>query len=628
MASVDLPLADALRLAVQSYRAGRRSAAEDICRQILSVEPREPQAWYLLGVFAAEAGNGAAAVDALRRAIVLHPGHVEAHLVLGDALRATHQHEAAVAALTAAVDLRPGTALAHNRLAAALTDLGDLDRAEAEHWRAIESDPAGPQWQVDLGRLLQLRGRHAAAISVYSATIERSPAFAPAYDARATVLGEHLLADEALADHRRAVELAPSDVTAHLNMARTLTVAGDLAGAEACCRRALAIDPASAAAWESVGRARQAHGRFDDAAAAYRRSLDLGPTARVSLLLGRIGRLAGPAELARLRGLADDPRAAADDRVAAGFAVGKALDDADRFDDAFAAYAAANAAFKALAARRGHAFDPNDARQDVPVLVEPFTADYFRDRAGWGEPSDLPVFVVGMPRSGTTLVEQIAASHSRVFGAGERFDIAMLRSRLATPEHGDAPRRWDRSDVAREAGSHLHRLAALGRGADRVIDKMPANIFHLGLIATLFPEARVIVCQRDARDTCLSCFFQRFEQHDHMFSYDLADCGRQHALYARAADHWRRTLPLRSLTVQYEDVVADPPGQSRRLIEFLGLPWEPACLAFHQSDRPVLTASAWQVRQPISTRSVGRWERYQTHLAPLRAALAEERGPA
>jgi hypothetical protein len=218
-----------------------------------------------------------------------------------------------------------------------------------------------------------------------------------------------------------------------------------------------------------------------------------------------------------------------------------------------------------------------------------------------------------MPRSGTTLVEQIASSHPDVFGAGELRDIGNIAASLRVTE-------CERGPIKDAAGKQLDRLRVLGGSALRVIDKMPENVERLGLIATLFPSARVILCRRDPRDTCLSCFFQRFSA-GNLFSFDLVQCGRHHVHTDRLIAHWLKVLPLRMLEVQYEDLVADLEGQSRRIISFLGLPWNAACLDFHRTERTVQTASDWQVRQPIYTRSVGRWRNYERHLGPLFEAL-------
>jgi hypothetical protein len=176
---------------------------------------------------------------------------------------------------------------------------------------------------------------------------------------------------------------------------------------------------------------------------------------------------------------------------------------------------------------------------------------------------------------------------------------------------------WDAQAIAQASEASLEHLRSLGGGAARVTDKMPGNVFQLALIAVLFPRARVIFCRRDPRDTCLSCYFQYFPSSRLLYTYDLADCGRQYLETERLTAHWLKVLPLRMLEIHYEEMVADQEGQSRRLIEFLGLPWDPACLQFHQTQRAVVTASVWQVRQPIYTRSVGRWRNYERHLGPL-----------
>jgi hypothetical protein len=256
-------------------------------------------------------------------------------------------------------------------------------------------------------------------------------------------------------------------------------------------------------------------------------------------------------------------------------------------------------------------------------MTHTFTPQFFAERQSWGERSDLPVFIVGMPRSGTTLVEQIAASHRAVFGAGELPDIGRLAASLAQGKDLAAAEGWTADAITAMAKAHLDHLRALGGDRRRVIDKMPGNVFHLGLIALMFPQARVIFCRRDPRDNCLSCYFQHFSKHHLLYTYDLADCGHQYLATDHLTSHWLKALPLRMLEVSYEELVADQEGQSRRLIDFLGLPWDPTCLEYYRTERTVVTASVWQVRQPIYTRSVARWRHYEQHLGPLLDVLAQ-----
>jgi hypothetical protein len=312
-------------------------------------------------------------------------------------------------------------------------------------------------------------------------------------------------------------------------------------------------------------------------------------------------------------------------RASAGFALGKMLDDQDRCDDAFAVLAQANAMFHAEQPGRGTRFDATAFTRDIDSLIAYSSPSAFANRREAGVASELPVFIVGMPRSGTTLVEQIAASHSQVHGAGESRDIVNIAQTLAPMIRAAGPQgAWDPAATQPLAQAHIARLARLGGGAIRVIDKTPDNILNLGLIASLFPDARVIICNRDPRDNCLSHYFQLFTD-GNAFSYDLAECGWRARETARLTDHWRQVLPVKFLDLQYETLVADLEGEARRLIDFLGLEWEPACLDFHRNERAIATPNMWGVRQPIYNRQVGRWRMYEKHLGPLFAALDGKR---
>lgn len=327
-------------------------------------------------------------------------------------------------------------------------------------------------------------------------------------------------------------------------------------------------------------------------------------------------------ELARLSAVVDDPASAPSQRVAAGYALGALLDKAGDYDAAFSRIATANRLTRdhQIAERKG--FDRDAFQRQVDRLIAYYTPESFAVSRDWGDPSDLPVFIVGMPRSGTTLTEQIAASHPRVFGAGERRDIGRIGKLLEADGAVAGPASWDPAVVRREAVAHLDRLRAVAGGAARVTDKMPDNVLWLGAIAMLFPRARIILCRRDLRDVCLSCHFQSFNQ-GLAWTNDLDDCAARAIEVERLIRHWRAVLPLAMLELSYEALVADLEGESRRLIDFIGLPWDPSCLEFHTTERQVMTASLWQVRQPLYASSVGRWRHYRHQLAPLIARLAE-----
>ncbi|MGC1891288.1 MAG: sulfotransferase [Stellaceae bacterium] len=401
-------------------------------------------------------------------------------------------------------------------------------------------------------------------------------------------------------------------------------------------RKVLSLTFDQAFVWNDLGRTLRSLGRFEEAVAAFRQSLAVNPEfGEAYRNLASCQQLtADEQSIARLSALVEQPDLPIEERAAAGFAMGKVLDDADRFEEAFLAYERANRMYRDSRAAMGERFDAAELHREIDKTIAIFDSPYFASVGDWGSCSGLPVFIVGMPRSGTSLVEQIAASHSRVFGAGELREIGNLAQQLdpiitairsGSGEDGAEARADHRITVRRLGAAHLEHLKAIGGCAERVIDKMPDNVFKLGAIATLYPGARVIFCRRDPLGTCLSCYFQKFTAGQLVFSYDLADCAKRYLETERLIAHWRKVLLLKWLDVEYEALVSDLEGQSRRIIAFLGFDWEPACLEFHGTARTVTTASAWQVRQPLYSRAVGRWRKYQNHLAPLLDLLVDHR---
>jgi hypothetical protein len=297
---------------------------------------------------------------------------------------------------------------------------------------------------------------------------------------------------------------------------------------------------------------------------------------------------------------------------------------AGAYDEAFGHFRQGNALRRGLFQQQGTAFDPAAHRACVDAIIRTFDAAYFQRVAGFGLDSEVPVFIVGMPRSGTSLLEQILASHPQVAGGGELRHVPRLvdalPAQLRAPEgYPGCMARVDGPAIRSLAERHLERLTRLGGAALRVTDKLPVNFLHLGLIATLFPRARIIHCRRDPLDVCVSCYTSYFRGLH--FTWDLNDLGQYYRQYERLMAHWRTVLPLPILDVVYEELVADPEAVSRELVAFCGLDWDARCLAFHENPRAVHTVSALQVRRPMYTNSVGRWRRYAAHLQPLLEAL-------
>ncbi len=404
--------------------------------------------------------------------------------------------------------------------------------------------------------------------------------------------------DEARAAYHKALELKPDYIKACLNLGVALLVQGRLDEAVASLRQAKAIDPDYVEAYYNL-------------ALSQRGEIDNGSMRHLEAILAR-------------------NRLSADEKLKLHFTLAKAFEEKGDADAAFAHYRRGNEVRRVAFAGDGVRFDAEAQDRLVACTGAVFTDQFFASHQSFGIASEAPVFVVGMPRSGTTLVEQIAASHPRVHGAGERWEMMVASHNLADALGTQAPypesaAELDSGTAARLGEAYLGRLREVAGDAERVIDKLPFNYLLLGLIAVLLPRARVIHCRREARDLCLSCYFENFAN-PFPWPTDLYDIGRYHRAYERMMAHWRSVLPRAMLEVDYEDLVADQEGQSRRIIDFLGLRWDPRCLDFHRTQRQVNTASSWQVRRPIYATSVGRWRAYERMLEPLEAGLAGEDG--
>jgi tetratricopeptide (TPR) repeat protein len=605
------------------HQSGRLDRAERLYRRALDKDPDDANALHLLGVVAYQTGDIAAALRLIGRALPTLPQSSDAFLNYGNALRDAGRLTEAAESYRRAIALKPDYGMAHSNLACALNERREFAAGLESSERAIELIPEF--FGAHLHRAAALIGleRYAEAEAPLLRALEMMPARPETHRDLGWVLAKLGRYDEAVSYHRRAISLDPDDAAAHYALAATLYLADDLVGSEAAFRHARDVAPDNARTWQGLGNVLRSSGRFEEALACFRRALELDPDLpETHQSLAATGQQAtDQAQLQRLRVLLANTSRQQSDRIAAGFALGMLLDNADRYDEAFPCFAEANTLHRQQRAEAGEEFDAAAVRRQVDRLTAIGTPNFFSAAGSWGNPSQAPVFIIGMPRSGTTLVEQIAASHSRVFGAGERPDIDAISDDLLARHRGIPVEKWDAAFARELADRHVAHLQELGGGAVRVIDKMPDNIFALRLIAALFPSAKVILCQRDLRDVCLSCYFHWFTR-GHLYSYDLADCGARALEVNRLANHWLRVLPLEILVVDYEKLVADLERESRRLIEFLGLDWEPACLDFHRTERPIHTASAWQVRQPLFSRSVGRWRHYEQHLKPLLEILA------
>jgi tetratricopeptide (TPR) repeat protein len=432
---------------------------------------------------------------------------------------------------------------------------------------------------------------------------------------------------EATKAYERAMRLLPDMPEILYNLGAILHEQGDLDRAVDCYRQVLRVNPASVEACHNLATALKEQGHLDEAVSQFRETLRLRPLdmrAYSNLSdLAAAGRYHfAPQELERLRAFKDLGRGSALERSLCRFTIAGVLDRQGAYDEAFGYYQEANDLRLRLAEASKTGFDAPSHAAIIDAIIATHDRGYFERVRGWGLDSELPIFIVGMPRSGSTLVEQILASHPRVFGAGELGEITRFIKAPAPQTSGEvhAPFVPIHQGAARDmARSFLERITRLDPGASRVTIKTLGNFVHLGIIATLFPKARIIHCRRDPLDVCLSCYFQNFQKI--VFAWSLNDLGAYYSAYEKTMTHWDSVLPSRIHEVSYEKLVHGQEEVTRNLLAFCGLDWDERCLTFFNTRRVVRTASSIQVRNPISTQAVGRWKHYRSHLGPLFKSL-------
>lgn len=605
-------------LAEMYRQRGMLAEGQEAAERAVALDPSLVPGWSNLGILLQEAGKLEQSLACLERVVALTPDAPEAHNNLANTYRRLDRLGQAEQHYRQALALNPHYAEAHSNLAFLLTAQGQYDQAATEARLAIELSPHLIDAYLNLADVEATRHRHAAALQALDALQSFAPQHPAGLVARAKALKQLERLDAALACAQQAVTLAPRSAEAHHALAQVLQGLGQTDQALAHFEQAATL-PGTVAEEALVGRATllMESGQKEAARAAFDRVLSIFPGS-VRVLMARAEAKTfqvGDADVDAIEAwLANEAPKPLTERITAHFALGKAYLDLQDAPRAFAHLHTAN-----QQKRSTFGYDAKATRQWMQRIAEVFTAERMAHLAGAGAQSDLPVFIVGMPRSGTTLVEQILSSHSQVMGAGE---LSTLR--LVVEGAGPFP---DIGQVLTAAGAqhlgraYLDRIEPLAQGRQRLIDKMPGNFMYAGLIPLILPGARIIHCRRNPVDTCLSCYTKQFGG-EQPFSYDLAELGEFYTDYQKLMAHWAQVLPAdRFIEVDYEHVVDDLEGEARRLVSFLGLPWEDACLQFHANNRVVRTASVNQVRQPIYTTSKGRWQKHASHLGPLLAAL-------
>jgi tetratricopeptide (TPR) repeat protein len=648
---------DIFSVALEHHQSGRLDAAAEIYQDILAVAPRHADARHLLGLVAFQAGNYEVAIGHIQRAIQMKKGVAVYHANLGVAYHMLKKYDEAAASFRQAVKLAPNNAENHNNLAKALAEQGRVEDAVRSWRRAVALKPnyadAWSNLAVALSRLgrtaesiacrrelvrllpesaeccnnlgsaLNDQGNLEESIALFHRAIQIDPNFALPHNNLGNALQQRGQLAEACHCYQRAIELKPDLAEAYVGLASTQNELGNSAAAIQHYQSAIRIRPGLAPAHHNLGVVRQEQGDFVKAEESFRAALAADPRyvpahADLAALLRR--RLPA-ADMAAQEEFLLDAKLSLEQRAALHFGLAQVYDAGGAYERAAEHANTANALRTAHWKDAGQAYDPQAHAAFVHRIISEFTPDFFARVRDGGLQSERPVFVVGLPRSGTTLLEQILASHPEIFGAGE---LTLTRDAFSAVCGGPQPDAIHLSglnaDRIRETAiRHLGELGRRNATALRVVDKLPENYHYLGFLAALFPRARFIHCRRDLRDVGVSCWMANFRevrwasQPEHLAARFLE--------YRRFMDHWRRVLPAPILDVSYEETVTDLEAVARRLISWCGLEWDAGCLGFHRGQRTVRTASAVQVRQPLYATSVGRWRNYEKPLAAVLAAV-------
>jgi tetratricopeptide (TPR) repeat protein len=614
----------AFQVAKKLQDRGDLSDAEPLFSVVLAMRPGHFGSLLALGAICAASNRLDDAKRYLTQAIAVNKDAAEAHGSLGAVLTSAGDLNAAAACYHKAFALAPDHPGIHYAYAMLLRSLGRNAEAIEHLRRAISGRPDHLDAHFELGNLLYAEGQDAEPIECYLKVLQFSPRHPETHNNLANVYQRQGQMEKAIAHYKAAIEINSSYADAYGNLGNAYLVLDRLEESIEQNRRALELKPARFGSHNNQGVAFQALGRFEEAELAFNRALELAPKeASVHLNLANMGRFkAGDRRLQGLQKLLGEVESLdVDNQIAAHFAMGKALGDLGQYQDAFRHLLKGNAL-----KRRTFAYDEPQRLAMFENVRTTFSPDFIKARSGVGDTSWSPIFIVGMPRSGTTLLEQVLASHSKVFGAGEleTFKEAMAE---CVAHHGILPAYPDLAvalspDQIRELGElYTTRVRALAPETERIVDKMPLNFVFVGLIHMALPNARFINMRRDPLDTCVSCFSLLFTG-SQPFAYDLAELGRYYRGYEAVMEHWHKVLPPGvMIDVHYEDLVDDLGGAASRVLRHCDLDWEDACRDFHDTKRAVRTASLMQVREPVYRRSIGTWRRYAEFLEPLGQAL-------
>lgn len=646
---------DPMERAFRFINAGQMDRAEQFCRQVIEEEPENINVLGMLGAILLKQHKTDEAETILLRTISMAPTFAKPHEDLGMLYMSQNQAERASKFFETSVQLDPTQASAYNGLAHALFRIGRTKEAESAQRKYLELSPGARALAEASRRIEEGQSRRAGEICdevlkqepgnvealrmlariatddeqyvIAEGLLRKIVTLSPGHSLPCIDLGRFLIdrgrVPEAVDMFEKSVALDPSNPDTHLALADALSILGRSADALASYRKCLSISPEEPAALLGRGHLLRIRGHRDEAIASYKRCVELRPDFGGAYwsLASLKGFEFSNTQIDDMRSRVDSGKLDPESEISFRFALARAYENRDDFDNAWRQYTKANEQKRSKVK-----YDPVKTEAEHDRLIEVFSPDFLDGMSSDVTVSPCPVFVLGVPRSGSTLIEQILASHSMVEGTGELPHIIMISATLGKHRqdglvYPTVLKEMSREQLASIGKSYIYHTAPYRlEDTPYFTDKMPANFSHAGFIHLVLPNAKIIDARRDPLDTCVGNYRQLFAQGKNQ-SYDLQDLGEYYLQYRRMMDHWDEVLPGRILRVQYEDVVNDFEVQVKRILDYCGLPWEDACLSYFESDRAVNTASSEQVREPIYKDAMGYWKNYESHLDDLLEVL-------
>lgn len=622
--STDTPPTPSIAAGLQLHQQGKLNAAKACYEAIIAEQPNHADAIHLLGIIYHQSGQQNEAIRLIEKAIAINDRNPFYYNNLGSCYLANHNTEHAKDLYQKAIELKPDYVEAINNLGDCLHRLGKADQAILWYDKALTIDNNNYEVHHNLACAYQQLLESKRALQHYQRALQLNPNHLPSLINISNLLSRHGNVKEAIGLLKKALNIDPQNLDVRRSLGMAFVMQGELQQAEQCFQQVLQVNPNDQAALAEMAVIKGYQGNTDETEQLCHQVLAREPKNIQALctladlsLLNDID-----ATIITMEQLLEAPQTDNDDKIKLHFHLATLYERQHKYQQAFSHYQQSNQLKIQLI---GNPFDLNNIANRFQRLMDNINADFFSHRKDWGNPSNQPIFVVGMPRSGTSLVEQILASHSQVFGAGELTEFKQFSEIFTDYKDPDqfkeALQSLNPELVDQLAQTYLEKIRRLAAGKPYVVDKMPNNFETLWLIHLVFPNARIVHCQRDPMDTCLSCYFTNFSK-GHHYKHDLATLGGYYNLYQTLTNHWLQVLPKESIiNIGYENLVRNPEPVMRELVSFCGLPWEDNCLNFFATERVVKTASYTQVKENLYQSSIGRWRHYADFLTPLQQAL-------